>query len=331
MDSVYRKRDVPILSLENLKKYYPIKKGIISRIAFELKAVDGVNLDIYKGETLGLVGESGCGKSTIGRAIVRLEDPTSGRILFKGADITGYSTREMLKLRSKLQIIFQDPFSSLNPRKRIIDILSEPLLVHHIVPKENISGEIKKLLELVGLEESVKNKFPHEFSGGQRQRIGIARALCVRPELIVCDEPVSALDVSVQAQILNLLKDLQQKFNLTYLFIGHGLSAVRYVSDRIAVMYLGKIVEIAKTEELFINPKHPYTRALLDASPISTPHHRNKKRIVLKGDVKNSINPPKGCSFNTRCPYANSECMLREPELKGSEHLVACLRVDDID
>lgn len=331
MDSIISTDTLPILKLENLKKYYPIKQGIISRTVGELKAVDGVNLSIYDGETLGLVGESGCGKSTIGRAIVRLENPTSGRILFQGSDITRYSTEEMLKLRSKLQIVFQDPFSSLNPRKRIFDVLYEPLLVHHIVPKEDINKEIKRLLELVGLRENCKNRFPHEFSGGQRQRIGIARALSVRPKLIVCDEPVSALDVSIQAQILNLFKDLQKEFNLTYLFIGHGLGAVRYISDRIAVMYLGKIVEIAKTEELFNNPKHPYTRALLDASPISTPHLRNKSRIVLQGDVPSPVNPPKGCSFHTRCPFATSECSKFEPELKGSEHLVACLIADHID
>lgn len=331
MKNLADKKALPMLKLENIKKYYPIKKGIISRTVDELKAVDGVSLEIFQGETLGLVGESGCGKSTIGRAILRLEDPSSGQILFNGEDITKYSPAKMLKLRSKLQIVFQDPFSSLNPRKRIVDILSEPLRGHNIVPKKDISKEIKRLLELVGLQETCKNRFPHEFSGGQRQRIGIARALSVKPKFIVCDEPVSALDVSIQAQVLNLLKDLQKEFSLTYLFIGHGLGAVRYISDRIAVMYLGKIVEIAKTEELFTNPKHPYTRALLDASPITSPHFRDKKRIVLQGEVPSPVNPPKGCSFHTRCPYAKSECAELQPELSDGDHSVACLRANFID
>ncbi|MCL6458035.1 MAG: ABC transporter ATP-binding protein [Gorillibacterium sp.] len=314
-----------LLELENLKVYYPIRKGIIKRRVENVKAVDGLNLSIFSGETLGLVGESGCGKSTIGKAIVGLEKPTEGRILFDGDDIAGYSARELINLRSQLQIVFQDPYSSLNPRKRVVDLLSEPLKVHHIVPSRDVSQEVDRLLELVGLAKNSRNRYPHEFSGGQRQRIGIARALSLRPRLIVCDEPVSALDVSIQAQVLNLLKDLQQELNLTYLFIAHGLGAVKYISDRIAVMYLGKIVEIGPARELFQHPRHPYTRALMDASPVANPHLRNKERIVLQGDVPSPVNPPKGCRFHTRCPLVQAVCREQEPELTGdSQHLSAC-------
>ena len=315
----------PLLSLENLKVYYPIRKGIIKRKVDNVKAVDGVDLNLYSGETLGLVGESGCGKSTIGKAIVGLEKPTEGRILFDGNDIAGYSSREMVSLRSQLQIIFQDPYSSLNPRKRVIDLLSEPLKVHGIVATSEVSKEVDRLLELVGLPLNSKNRYPHEFSGGQRQRIGIARALSLRPKLIVCDEPVSALDVSIQAQVLNLLKDLQKELNLTYLFIAHGLGAVKYISDRIAVMYLGKIVELGSARDIFQNAKHPYTRALMDASPVPNPHLRNRERIVLQGDVPSPVNPPKGCRFHTRCPMAQAICREQEPELLGdSLHSSAC-------
>ncbi|MCS7462084.1 dipeptide ABC transporter ATP-binding protein [Paenibacillus doosanensis] len=320
--------DAPLLTVERLKTYYPIRKGIISRTVGHVKAVDGVNFHIYPGETLGLVGESGCGKSTIGRTIVRLEEPTEGRILFEGRDIAGYSGSHMKKVRSDLQIIFQDPYSSLNPRKRISDILAEPLKVHKIVPEGDIPKEVGKLLEIVGLPSGYKDRYPHEFSGGQRQRIGIARALSLKPKLIVCDEPVSALDVSIQAQVLNLLKDLQKEFHLTYLFIAHGLGAVRYISDRIAVMYLGKVVEIARKEEMFRNPQHPYTQALLSAYPVPNPHLRSKERIVIQGDVPSPANPPNGCRFHTRCPLAKAICREQEPELKGSEHAVACFALD---
>ncbi|KQO16577.1 ABC transporter ATP-binding protein [Paenibacillus sp. Leaf72] len=314
----------PLLQIEQLKTYYPIRKGVISRTVGHVKAVDGVNLAIYPGETVGLVGESGCGKSTIGRTIVRLEEPTEGRILFRGDDIAHYGSKAMKQVRSDMQMIFQDPYSSLNPRKRISDILAEPMLVHGILPKEQVAGEVEMLLEIVGLPKSYKNRYPHEFSGGQRQRIGIARALSLKPKLIVCDEPVSALDVSIQAQVLNLLKDLQKEFQLTYLFIGHGLGAVRYISDRIAVMYLGKIVEIATTESIFRQPKHPYTRALLSAYPVPNPHLRTKERIVIQGDVPSPANPPSGCRFHTRCPLAMAICREQEPELKGAQHSVAC-------
>lgn len=268
----------PLLALENLKKYYPVRKGIINHTVDHVKAVDGVDLAIYPGETLGLVGESGSGKSTIAKLIVGLEKPTEGRILFDGQDISRLSPREMTGLRSELQIVFQDPYSSLNPRKRVGDLLAEPLKVHRIMPAKDISGEVDRLLELVGLPKNSRGRYPHEFSGGQRQRIGIARALSLKPRLIVCDEPVSALDVSIQAQILNLLKELQRELGLTYLFIAHGLGAVKYVSDRIAVMYAGQIVETGKVDEIFREPKHDYTRTLLDASPIADPRQRNKRR-----------------------------------------------------
>ncbi|MBQ4902005.1 ABC transporter ATP-binding protein [Paenibacillus sp. Marseille-P2973] len=268
----------PLLALENLKKYYPVRKGIINHTVDHVKAVDGVDLTIYPGETLGLVGESGSGKSTIAKLIVGLETPTEGRILFDGQDISRLSRREMIGLRSELQIVFQDPYSSLNPRKRVGDLLAEPLKVHRIMPAKDISREVDRLLELVGLPKNSRGRYPHEFSGGQRQRIGIARALSLKPRLVVCDEPVSALDVSIQAQILNLLKELQRELGLTYLFIAHGLGAVKYVSDRIAVMYSGKIVETGKVDEIFREPKHEYTRTLLDASPIADPRQRNKRR-----------------------------------------------------
>lgn len=316
----------PIIQIKNLKTYYPIKKGIISRTVGHVRAVDDVSFQVYPGETLGLVGESGCGKSSMGRTIIRLEDPIQGEILFDGKDIVKYSVKDMRKVRLDLQMIFQDPYSSLNPRKRIGDILAEPLRVHKIVPENRIQSEIDKLLDMVDLQRSCKNRYPNEFSGGQRQRIGIARALAVRPKLIICDEPVSALDVSTQAQVLNLLKDLQKKFCLTYIFIAHGLGAVKYISDRIAVMYLGKIVEIADKDEIFKNPKHPYTKALLSAYPVPNPHLRNSDRIIIEGDVPSPANPPSGCRFHTRCPKAMDICRKNIPELKGENgHLTACL------
>ncbi|MDF2791240.1 MAG: dipeptide transporter ATP-binding protein [Neobacillus sp.] len=328
MSNVAVEKREPLITVDGLKTYYPIKKGILSRTVGHIKAVDGVSFSIFEGETLGLVGESGCGKSTIGRSIVRLENPTEGKIFFQGDDITGLSNKQMSDYRSNLQIIFQDPFSSLNPRKRIKDIIAEPLKVHHIVPPKDIQKRVDELLDMVGLPKHYKNRYPHEFSGGQRQRIGIARALSLNPKLIVCDEPVSALDVSIQAQVLNLLSDLQKELNLTYLFIAHGLGAVKYISDRIAVMYLGKVVEIAKTEQIFKNPKHPYSLALLNAYPVPNPNFRNKERIVIQGDVPSPANPPKGCRFHTRCPIAMDICRQQVPELKGTDHAVACFAVN---
>jgi oligopeptide transport system ATP-binding protein len=317
-------KSTPLLEVQNLKQYYPITKGILSKTVGHVKAVDGLSFEIFPGETLGLVGESGCGKSTTGRAIVQLEKPTAGEIIFAGQNITKFSNREMRKIRTDIQIIFQDPYSSLNPRKRIGDLLSEPLLFHKLAEPSEVKKKVEDILEIVGLPASYKNRYPHEFSGGQRQRIGIARALILNPKLIICDEPVSALDVSIQAQVLNLLKDLQKEFKLTYLFIGHGLGAVKYISDRIAVMYLGNIVEIAKTAAIFRSPKHPYTQALLNAYPVPNPHLRGRERIVLEGDVPNPSNPPTGCKFHTRCPLAQSKCKEEVPMLKGDDHLFAC-------
>ncbi|EST55916.1 peptide ABC transporter substrate-binding protein [Brevibacillus panacihumi W25] len=317
-------KQTPLLVVEKLKKYYPIKKGIISRTVGHVKAVDGIDFHIYPGETLALVGESGCGKSTTGRAIVHLEPPTEGRVIFAGQDMAALQGAELRKARTDLQIIFQDPYSSLNPRKRIGDLLAEPLLAHKLVPKSEVSQKVDEILEIVGLTKYHKSRYPHEFSGGQRQRIGIARALILQPKLIVCDEPVSALDVSIQAQVLNLLKDLQKEFQLTYLFIAHGLGAVKYISDRIAIMYLGKIVELAQTQEIFKSPRHPYTQALLHAYPIPNPHLRNRERIVMEGDVPNPANPPKGCRFHTRCPFAKEICREQAPDLTKTAHAVAC-------
>lgn len=324
MNRLEKHTEEPLIEIKQLKKYYPIKKGIISRTVGHVKAVDGLSFAIYPGETLALVGESGCGKSSTGRAIVKLEEPSGGQILFKGNDLSSFKEAELRKVRLNLQIIFQDPYSSLNPRKRVGDLLTEPLLAHRLATKEEASKKVDEILEIVGLSKLHKNRYPHEFSGGQRQRIGIARALILEPDLIVCDEPVSALDVSIQAQILNLLKDLQKKFRLTYLFIAHGLGAVKYISDRIAVMYLGKIVEIGKTEDIFKHPRHPYTKALLNAYPIPNPHLRDRERIVLSGDVPSPANPPKGCSFHTRCPIAQDICRQQTPELQGSVQSVAC-------
>ncbi|QRG70120.1 ABC transporter ATP-binding protein [Brevibacillus choshinensis] len=317
-------KPTPLLEVQNLKKYFPIKKGIISRTVGHVKAVDGLDLTIYQGETISLVGESGCGKSTTGRAIVQLDPQTEGKVIFQGKELTSLSTMELRKMRTDLQIIFQDPYSSLNPRKRIGDLLSEPLLAHKLADKSEVTKKVDDILEIVGLSKFHKSRYPHEFSGGQRQRIGIARALILQPKLIVCDEPVSALDVSIQAQVLNLLKDLQKEFQLTYLFIAHGLGVVKYISDRIAVMYLGKIVELAKTEDIFKNPRHPYTQALLHAYPIPNPHLRNRERIVMEGDVPNPANPPKGCSFHARCPLAQNICKEKSPVLQGDHHTVAC-------
>jgi oligopeptide transport system ATP-binding protein len=322
------RKQLPLLEVKGLKKYYPIRDGIISRTVGMVYAVDGVEFNIYPGKTLGLVGESGCGKSTIGRQIVALEKPTDGKIIYDGQLINNISGKQMKKVRTEIQMVFQDPFSSLNPRKRIFDIISSPMLYHGICTKKTAVQEVERLLDMVGLPKNSKERYPHEFSGGQRQRIGIAKALSLNPRLIVCDEPVSALDVSIQAQILNLLRNLQKELKLTYLFIGHGLDAVHYMSDRIAVMYLGKIVEIADSKELFMNPIHPYTKALFNAAPIPDPEERDKKRIILKGEISSNTVSQIGCRLQSRCPYATEQCKSAEPKLEpiypGSSHLAAC-------
>lgn len=318
-----------LLEIKNLKKYFPVRRGVFRRVVANVKAVDGVSFFIREGETLGLVGESGCGKTTVGRTILRLIDPTAGSILFyndnKPTDIAKLSQRAMKPLRRQMQIIFQDPYSSLNPRMTIGDIVGEPLVVHRIGTPVEREARVKELLEAVGLNPQYMKRYPHEFSGGQRQRIGIARALALGPKLIICDEPVSALDVSIQAQVLNLLEDLQKEFRLTYLFIAHDLSVVRHISDRVAVMYLGKIVEMAETEELFQKPKHPYTEALLSAVPVPDPDYQ-RERIILKGDVPSPVNPPSGCYFHPRCPYMQPLCKEQEPAFmdSGGEHFVSC-------
>lgn len=321
-------QEQPLMKVTHLKKHYPVRGGIIPRTVSVIKAVDGVDFSIYKGETLGLVGESGCGKSTIGKQLAALEKPTEGNIYYKGIDINSGRTGLTKNLRREIQMVFQDPYSSLNPRKSVRDILAAPMLYHGLVGKTELDGRLRKLLDMVGLSGNTLNKYPLEFSGGQRQRIGIARALSLNPSLILCDEPVSALDVSIQAQVLNLLKELQQELKLTYLFIGHGLDAVRYVSNRIAVMYLGKIVEIADAKELFTNPVHPYTKALVSAAPVPDPEARNRERFVLKGEIPSLNRIPAGCRFHPRCPFATEQCSKAEPELlalKGdSSHLAAC-------
>ncbi len=315
-----------LVSIRDLVKHFPIDDS-----DDVVKAVDGISFDIRDGETLGLVGESGCGKSTVGRCIIRLHEPTSGEVVFEGTNIIGLPDREMQALRREMQIIFQDPYASLNPRLSILSIVSEPLKIHGVSSKQERMDRVADLLSNVGLDPKYMHRYPHEFSGGQRQRIGIARALALNPKLIICDEPVSALDVSVQAQVVNLLQDLQQEFGLTYLFISHGLAVVEHISNRVAVMYLGKIVEIADSVELYENPLHPYTKALLSAIPVPDPT-KKRDRIVLKGDVPTPINPPSGCRFRTRCPFAIDECAAIEPELKeyAPGHLAACIRIEEL-
>jgi oligopeptide/dipeptide ABC transporter ATP-binding protein len=313
-----------LLDVRRLVKYFPVEKSDDL-----VQAVDGVSFSIRSGETLGLVGESGCGKSTVGRCLLRLQEPTSGEVYFEGRNILELESTEMRDLRREMQIIFQDPYASLNPRLSILSIVSEPLKIHGVSSKAEQRARVADLLTKVGLDADYMNRYPHEFSGGQRQRIGIARALALNPKLIVCDEPVSALDVSVQAQVVNLLQDLQHEFGLTYLFISHGLAVVEHISNRVAVMYLGKIVEIADADELYKNPLHPYTKALLSAIPVPDPKHK-RDRIVLHGDVPTPINPPSGCRFRTRCPIAIPECAQVVPERReiAPGHSAACIRVE---
>jgi len=320
------------LSVTDLKVHFPISSGfLIRRQTGAVKAVDGVSFDVAPGETLGLVGESGSGKTTTGRAILQLQRPTSGSVQFRGVELTAVSAKHMRPFRSEMQIIFQDPYGSLNPRMSAGQIVGEPLTVHGLAGDKNQRRDrVAELLERVGMNPAMIGRYPHEFSGGQRQRIGIARALAGEPSFIVCDEPVSALDVSIQAQILNLLTDLQAEFNISYLFIAHDLSVVRHISDRVAVMYLGKIMELASSEDLYENPTHPYTRALMSAVPIPDPVlERRRERIVLAGDIPSPINPPSGCVFRTRCPIATEECAEVVPELidRGNRHQVACIKV----
>ena len=323
----------PLLKVNNLKKHFPIRKGMFGKIAGYVKAVDDVSFFVNEGETLGIVGESGCGKSTTGRVLMRLLEPTEGNIEFDGKNLTSLSNEEMRKTRRDIQMVFQDPYASLNPRHTIGKILEEPLIVHGVSDPKERKKKVREFLEIVGLNAYHASRYPHQFSGGQRQRIGIARALMTNPKLIIADEPVSALDVSIQAQVLNLMQDLQKEFNLTYIFIAHDLGVVRHISDRVAVMYLGKIVELADSEQLYEKPMHPYTQALLSAVPVPDPDYQ-KEQIIIEGDIPNPADPPTGCTFHTRCPFKMDICTKVTPRLleQNTGHSVAChLYVSQVD
>jgi oligopeptide transport system ATP-binding protein len=328
-----RPQDEVVLRVENLKKYFPIRRGVFRSQVGEVKAVDDISFNVYKGETLGVVGESGCGKTTAGRTIIRLYEPTDGHVFFNGKDLANLSGRELRQMRQKMQMVFQDPYASLNPRMSVQAIVGEPLDVHGLAAGRNKKERVAELLNMAGLNPALMNRYPHEFSGGQRQRIGLARALALEPELIICDEPISALDVSIQAQVVNLLEDLQKELGLTYIFIAHDLSMVRHISRRVAVMYLGKIAELTDRETLYRNPLHPYTQALLSAIPVPDPEVEEKRqRIILEGDLPSPANPPKGCNFNTRCPLAVDICFQVDPELIEVEkdHWCACHLVEPV-
>lgn len=326
-----------LLSVRNLKKHFPVRRGVFRRQVGAVQAVDGISFDIYKGETLGLVGESGCGKSTAGRTILQLIEPTDGEVIFNGDDLVSLKSGEMRKRRRHMQMIFQDPYSSLNPRMQVGTIVSEPLDIHGIGNAASRKDRVQELLSVVGLNPYFVKRYPHEFSGGQRQRIGIARALATNPSFIVADEPISALDVSIQAQVVNLLDDLKAELGLTYLFIAHDLSMVRYISDRVAVMYLGRIVELGERDDVYDHPLHPYTQALLSAIPIPDPDiEATRNRIILEGEVPSPVNPPAGCRFNPRCAYATDICRQEDPEFRdmgknGQSHMVACHHAEKFD
>jgi len=316
-----------MLKLQDIKKYFPVRGGVFMRVIGEIKAVDGVSIDIGEGETFGLVGESGSGKTTLGRVVLRLIEPTSGRIFFNGRDVTELRGKALLPLRREMQIVFQDPYKALHPKKRVRDIIGEPLIVHEGLRGEELERRVSEMLKLVGMNPEHMHRYPHEFSGGQRQRIVIARALILRPKFLVLDEPTSALDVSVQAKILNLLSDLKEEFRLTYLLITHNLAVVRHFSNRIGVMYLGKLVEVAPTEELFENPVHPYTMGLISSIPVPDPKlAKSRRKLILLGEIPSPMNPPRGCRFHTRCPYAKEICRTEEPQMEeiSRGHYASC-------